>query len=277
MPGWAHQFRFSFHRAALSPLCQSPRAHAFDLHLPKKRQEFVLVSVNRQSNPCFPAYNGSSFHFFPKCLSEILGWRIPIWLAGMIDLRFGLTETTQSEIPLNRQQVQAVYEQYSEGLLHFLIGVLRDNAAAEDACQLTFMRLVEKGHLLQQPSAMKAWLYQVAFNEALLMKRRQATGQRHQESMAWYYQLCSQSKLPENGSIVSQGLIREENIEQIRQAIDELSDVQREVVRKRIYEGKKFRQIADELGVPLATVLSRMQMSLKKLKPVLQGRLNVED
>lgn len=185
-----------------------------------------------------------------------------------------MTETTQSEIPLNRQQVQEVYEQYSEGLLRFLMGVLKDNATAEDAFQLTFMRLVEKGHLVQQPSAMKSWLYQVAFNEALLIKRRQSTGQRHRESMAWYYQLRSQSSFDEKRSGASYGLIRQENVEQIRTALEDLSDVQREVVKKRIYEGKKFREIAEELGIPLATVLSRMQMSLKKLKPVLESSMN---
>jgi DNA-directed RNA polymerase specialized sigma24 family protein len=34
----------------------------------------------------------------------------------------------------------------------------------------------------------------------------------------------------------------------------------------RIYEQKKFATIAEELGLPLGTVLTRMQSALKKLR-----------
>ena len=72
-------------------------------------------------------------------------------------------------------------------------------------------------------------------------------------------------------------LIREEEIEMVRTALNELSDVQRAVVEKRIYEGLKFREIAQQLNVPLGTVLARMQSSLKKLKSVLaDGRESEE-
>ena len=71
--------------------------------------------------------------------------------------------------------------------------------------------------------------------------------------------------------------IRQEDIELVRKALDELSDVQRQVVEKRIYEGLKFREIAQELDVPLGTVLARMQSSLKKLKPILMARSEWQD
>lgn len=178
-----------------------------------------------------------------------------------------MAETSPPDNPLDQFQVQAIYDEFADGLKRFLLGVLKDPAAAEDACQLTLVRLIEKGHLVQQQASIKAWLYQVAFNEAMLVKRRQSTGLRHQESMAWYFQLRDQDRW--DGLAENTGLIKQENVDQVRAALDKLSDVQREVVRMRVYDGKKFREIAEELGIPLATVLTRMQSSLQKLKLIL--------
>lgn len=186
-----------------------------------------------------------------------------------------MAETSPPDNPLDQIQVQAIYDQYAEGLKRFLLGVLKDPAAAEDACQLTLVRLIEKGHLVQQQSSIKAWLYQVAFNEAMLVKRRQSTGLKHQESMAWYFHLRDQDRL--QGLTENAGAIKQEDIEQVRAALDKLPDAQREVVRMRIYDGKKFREIADELGVPLATVLTRMQSSLQKLKLILGSQFEAPD
>jgi RNA polymerase sigma-70 factor (ECF subfamily) len=114
----------------------------------------------------------------------------------------------------------------------------------------------------------------VAFNEAMLIRRREATGRKHAEGIAWRLELRLggvdgvKSKL---GHSVEQA-IRQEDVELVRAAIAELSEVQRVVVEKRIYEGLKFREIADVLDVPLGTVLARMQSSLKKLKPMLSAQ-----
>jgi RNA polymerase sigma-70 factor (ECF subfamily) len=63
-----------------------------------------------------------------------------------------------------------------------------------------------------------------------------------------------------------QRLIRFEDVERVRAALALLPAEQREVVRMRMYEGKKFAEIAAELKWPLGTVLTRMHAALKKLR-----------
>lgn len=183
----------------------------------------------------------------------------------------------QESVLLDPEVVQGTYNQHAEGLFRFLLGVLKDSASAEDALQTTFVRLTERGHQIQQRTSIKSWLYQVAFNEAMLIRRRQATGLRHQQTIAWHYQVNSREQGPQNPDNITQDFIQQEEIEQIRKSLDCLSPVQRVVVEKRIYEGKKFREIAEELHVPLATVLARMQTSLKKLKPYLTAIIYPHD
>lgn len=182
------------------------------------------------------------------------------------------SETSNPEPPpIDRAKVEAVYELHVSSLERFLLGVLRNEAAAADALQTTFIRLLEKGHLVQQEGSIKAWLFRVAFNEAMLIRRRESIGRKHAESIAWKLELRASADKG-NDERISQSVhhaIQQEDIQQVREALQRLPEPQRIVVEKRIYEGLKFREIADELDVPLGTVLARMQAGLKKLKPIL--------
>ena len=65
-------------------------------------------------------------------------------------------------------------------------------------------------------------------------------------------------------------VIQQENIEQVKAALLELPEPLQEVIRKRIYEGLKFKDIASELNIPLGTALARAQLAYKKLEPLLR-------
>ena len=172
--------------------------------------------------------------------------------------------------PIDREKVEKVYEIHVAALERFLLGVLRNESAAADALQTTFIRLLEKGHLVQQEDSIKAWLFRVAFNEAMLIRRRESIGRKHAENIAWKAQ--QRAGADKGGDArLSQSVhhaIRQEDILQVRKALQRLPEPQRAVVEKRIYEGLKFREIAEVLDVPLGTVLARMQAGLKKLKPI---------
>ena len=173
---------------------------------------------------------------------------------------------------MDPDQVRAVYEDHKIALERFLMGVLRDESAAADVLQTTLIRLLEKGHLVQQQDLLKSWLFRVAFNEAMLIRRRDSIVRKHAEMVAWKIQVQSSADRGSDERL-SQSVhyaIQEEEKQRVVGALQRLSDAQRVVVEKRIYEGLKFREIADQLDVPLGTVLARMQAGLKKLKTMLQ-------
>ena len=60
--------------------------------------------------------------------------------------------------------------------------------------------------------------------------------------------------------------VRFETVELVRQAMGELTEKQGEVVRLRVYEDLKFSEIAERLGLPLGTVLTRMRAAMEKLR-----------
>ena len=58
----------------------------------------------------------------------------------------------------------------------------------------------------------------------------------------------------------------EQRDERIREALKELPDEQRELVRKAFYLGLSHSQIAEETGLPLGTVKSRIRLAFTRLR-----------
>jgi RNA polymerase sigma-70 factor (ECF subfamily) len=161
-----------------------------------------------------------------------------------------------------RIDIEAAYQQHADALRWFLCGVLRNDALVADALQATFLKLMQQGDKLRDIASLKSWLFQVAFNEAMLVKRKNKVVRDHSQQVAWRTEAIRKGEnSPEEVALL------DEQVDQVRVAIESLSADHQMVVRKRIYEGLKFREIAEELDVPLGTILARMQSALKKLKP----------
>src|SRR6185436_18375823 len=71
-------------------------------------------------------------------------------------------------------------------------------------------------------------------------------------------------------------LIGDERAEAVRRALVELAEPYRVVVVLRHYEGLKFREIGDVLGIPEGTVKSRMSEALTQLSKRLNSLLSDE-
>lgn len=163
--------------------------------------------------------------------------------------------------PLSPEYVAAMVVAHEAELERFLRGVLRDAATAADCLQATFTKLMERGHE-SRPESRRAWLFKVAFQEAMLAKRKAATGDRVLRKSAWSKNLGSEP--------ADANAFRKETIELVRQALDGLPTEQRRVVWMRIYEEKPFAEIAQELQIPIGTALGRMRTALIKLRKALE-------
>ncbi len=165
-------------------------------------------------------------------------------------------------LPLETEQVAALYLQHSEELRCFLVGLLRDSQLAADVLQATFVKMVQRGGETQVESR-KAWLFRVAYHEAMAIRRREAVGEKIVKRIA------EDRGSGENGagrSVPEDVLVRHESVERVREALEQLPPDQRQVVRMRIYEEKTFAVIAEELKIPLGTALGRMRSALIKLR-----------
>ena len=166
---------------------------------------------------------------------------------------------------LSPEQAGKLYLQYGEKLVAFAWGLLRDVELARDVVQATFGRALEAAGEVQ-PESLKAWLYRVAYNEAMALRRRQGIEGRALEKWS-EVRLTTNPGSPRNHP--EDQLVRWEQVRRVREVLDRLPPEQRAVVHKRIYDEQTFAEIAEELSVPLGTVLTRMRLALAKLQKAL--------
>jgi RNA polymerase sigma-70 factor, ECF subfamily len=167
------------------------------------------------------------------------------------------------EFKLDSAAVAALYAEHGEELRRFLAGLLRDDHLAADVFQTTFAKAVETRHAARRES-LKSWLFTVAYHEAMLVRRRETTTQRALAERIIRQSLDVPNLDPELG------MVHRETVTRVRRALKELPADQAEVVRRRMFQNQKFKDIADELNLPLGTVLTRMRLALAKLRKSLK-------
>jgi len=167
-------------------------------------------------------------------------------------------------------QLDGLFRQHSDDLRRFVIGVVKDPVLADDVVQSVFGKLTEHGPL-KDSASYKAWLFTVAYRDAVSVLRRQKSQSKAIGQLASWLQ--SQQDEEIGGA---DGLARKEEIEQVRAAIGRLPDAEQAVVRLRIYQHQKFREIADELQIPLGTALSRMKTAMRRLADDLESLSEIE-
>lgn len=158
--------------------------------------------------------------------------------------------------PLDPEVVAELYRQHASDLRAFLIGVLGSADDADEALQSTFLKAAKRGHEVKQAS-FRAWLFRVAFNEGMLLRRKSGL---HKKSLKVIADLQ-----PKHDDSVLLSIANAELGALARRALKDLPDEQRVVVQHRIDDDMTFAAIAELLNLPLGTVLTRMRLALKKL------------
>lgn len=126
----------------------------------------------------------------------------------------------------------------------------------DDCLQVVMLKVLQSGQEVA-PAARRAWLFRVAANEAARMWRSEASKQRMLQ------QHGADSTTPDDP--IDQVVLTETTL-QLEQALKRLPAAWQEVVRLRIHQNLTFREIADQLGIPLGTALTQMRRALERLK-----------
>ncbi len=156
----------------------------------------------------------------------------------------------------------ALFHEHADRLRGMLWGILRSREAVEDVLQTTFAKALESTGDVRNAS-WKAWLFQVAYNEAMLLRRKEGVQQRAFQKVIAGKPLVSEAW-------PGDGLATRELVERVGKLLAQLPPDQQEVVRRRMNAEQTFAEIAAELGLPLGTVLTRMRLATEKLRKALQ-------
>lgn len=167
-------------------------------------------------------------------------------------------------------------DRYRGPLRRFFAALLADPGPADDFAQETFLRLFQTRARWQPTGTFSVYLFQIARHYYLNQRERYQSRARHE------YPLESTGNdagielaLPPRTQpevILLEQLERERR----RRAIDSLSDPLRTVFVLSHFEGLRYREIAEQLGIPEGTVKSRMAEAVRRLRITLSESDNSE-
>ena len=155
------------------------------------------------------------------------------------------------------QALAELYEAARTPVYAMALACLRNADDAQDVTQDTFVRVWESAGKYKPRGTPMAWLMTVARNLARMKLRQTArTGALTEEE--W-------NAIPSGASLDLEDRLT------LQSALGALEDAERQVVLLHASSGLKHREIAQLLGLPLSTVLSKYSRALKKMRAQLEG------
>ena len=155
-----------------------------------------------------------------------------------------------------------------DGLYGYAMTLIRNQAEAEDLVQETYLRAVQAFDRLRPDSNLKSWLFTILRN----IRLNQVRGGLSKSRLVAMDEPRDGAREFEDKSSKDPLFLYLTKVKQLdlRNAIEELPTVYREVIVLREFEELSYEEIAQVLDCPCGTVISRLNTSREKLKETLQ-------
>ncbi|MCS6866829.1 MAG: RNA polymerase sigma factor [Gemmataceae bacterium] len=169
-----------------------------------------------------------------------------------------------------RDWLGTLIRRYERELFGYLRRYLGDDDLADDVFQNTFVQVYLKIHQYEPGRPARPWLYAIATNQAIDALRRR--GRRADARIDGATTLDDEGQprplfelLPAPGEEPPETAERDEQRQRIRAIVDRLPELLRQVVILAYFQGMKYRDVAEVLGIPVGTVKSRLHAALTRL------------
>lgn len=152
---------------------------------------------------------------------------------------------------------------FKQALEYFALSLTRDEEDAHDLLQDTMLKAIKYRDKFVEKTNLKAWLYTIMKNTFINNYRRKVKANTiiDQTSDLYYLNVAEGNSAPSPAS--------EFRHKEIKKAVASLSDEYR-VPFEMHFTGYKYKEIADDLNLPIGTVKSRIFLARQKLMDTLK-------
>lgn len=156
-----------------------------------------------------------------------------------------------------RMIIEQMIDQYGDDVLRLCLLYLGDRQLAEDAFQITMTKAWRQLHTFRGESGVKTWIMRIAANACKDMLR------------SGWLRMLRRSEPEEK--LFAAAAPDDTQRRELRALVLALPGKYREVIVLYYYEDMKVREIAQLLGMPMASVSSRLRRARATLKLELEG------
>lgn len=156
-----------------------------------------------------------------------------------------------------REYLDELVELYYPAILRYCMWHMPDRESAQDATQETFLKLVRFIDHYSHKWQFKAFLYKIAANTCIDIKRKHSALELSMESLS--EQVLSAKSCQESGFQAV------EDRQLLTAALACLDSTQRELVLLRYGQELTLKEISAVTGLPLRTVQTKLHRSVQKL------------
>jgi RNA polymerase sigma-70 factor (ECF subfamily) len=156
-----------------------------------------------------------------------------------------------------------LYDRYGKLVYGLALCLLKNSQEAEDLTQEIFLTLWRKGNYNPARGSLSSFLTTLTRSRAIdkLRSRRSSL------TLLDRWQRTTPTEVAANTPLEQASFA--ERSQQVRNALAQLSDDQRQVLEMLYYQGLSQSEIAQQLNIPLGTVKTRSRLGLLKLRKTL--------
>lgn len=177
------------------------------------------------------------------------------------------TGIVRTMTPVTEPAFELLFKTHFKGLYGYAYTILKDEVMAEEIVQQVFYKLWEKRNYLEIDTSPKAYLYKSVYHDSLNYLKHQKVKAAYAGHMARHA-----DKETENAS---GKLLSGELKAKLHAAMNELPEQCRTIFQLSRYEGLKYQEIANVLGLSVKTIENQMGKALKILRTRLSDYLPV--
>jgi RNA polymerase sigma-70 factor, ECF subfamily len=157
---------------------------------------------------------------------------------------------------------------YQDRLYNAVLRLLNNAEDAQDVVQEAFLNAYQALDRFKGDSQLYTWLYRIAINTAMTLKRKERVALAKQASA----RDRDAAELADRSAFnrPDDHMIRTEEERRVQLALQKLSPDHRLALILKDLEGQKYEEMAETLQVPIGTIRSRLHRARMELREILE-------